>query len=327
MRYSLILLLSLSFVQHFYAQTDVDNCADHPIITRYPGATIQYCDIQNYKEYQIATGDETSYRKIEDWVATAGKNTRLYYSILGDRTLSEVYKNYINALEKGDFDLIAKGFHTDRNVSPKIGGDTWLVTFYKSNPYPSNKGIHINQGSGTVGGTFYIAAKLSKEGEATVYAVISGKQYTDKETVVLLDIIEEDKVENDLIKVDADYMAKKLLETGHVALQNVLFDFNKASLQEVSKPLLEEIAKMLKANPTFNIFVVGHSDMVGEVQYNMDLSSKRAKTVCDYLINNLQIKSDRLSPYGVGPLAPVASNTSDKGRTKNRRVELVLKSK
>ena len=67
--------------------------------------------------------------------------------------------------------------------------------------------------------------------------------------------------------------------------------------------------------------------MTGEVKYNIDLSTKRAEAVTQYLIEKHQIASSRLLPYGVGPLAPTNNNTSEKGKAKNRRVELVLKSK
>src|SRR5690606_17400507 len=100
-----------------------------------------------------------------------------------------------------------------------------------------------------------------------------------------------------------------------------------ATIKEESKPLLEEIAKFLKANPSVVIFVVGHTDMTGQVQYNIDLSSLRAKAVTEYLINHHQIVNNRLLPHGVGPLAPVDNNSSESGKAKNRRVELVLKSK
>ncbi|MEO1050500.1 MAG: OmpA family protein [Bacteroidota bacterium] len=314
-----ILLLTLSSALGSMAQSDKKDCEDHPIVTRYPGAIIEYCDIQIYKEYGIATGPETGYKKISDWIKVAGKNTRIYYSIKGDRTVSEVYKNYLQAMKEAEFDILANKLHGERNVSKDVGGNGWLNTFYSTNSFPSSVGIKLNQGSATIGGTFHIAGKLNN-----VYVAVSGKQYTDKEVVILLDVIEEGEVEDDFIKVDADYMAKKLLETGRVALQGILFDFDKATIKKESEPLLAEIAKMLKANPSFKLYVVGHTDMKGALQYNLELSSKRAPAVVDYLVENHQISKERLSPQAVGPLAPVATSGTEEGRRKNRRVELVL---
>lgn len=322
MKKTLITLFNLFLTIALFAQTDKTGCEDHPVITRYPGAVIEYCDTKNYSEFAIATGPETGYRTIGEWTNVPGKQTRVYYSIKGDKIVSEVYQNYLTAMKNNDFILLANKMHQERNVSTDIGGNTWLNTFYKSNPFPSNVGIKINMGSGSLGGTFYLAAK-----KGNVYITVSGKRYSDSETVVLLDVLEAQEMEDNLITVNADFIADKLFKEGKVALQGILFDHNKATIKDDSKPILNEIAVFLNANPTVVIFVVGHTDMTGEVQYNIDLSNQRAKAVTDYLINQHQITSNRLLPYGIGPLAPVDNNTSESGKQKNRRVELVLKSK
>ena len=86
---------------------------------------------------------------------------------------------------------------------------------------------------------------------------------------------------------------------------------------------LEEIAKLLKASPDLKILVVGHTDNQGEVKYNQDLSKRRAESVVKALTSEYGIAGGRLSAHGVGMLSPVASNDSDDGKAKNRRVELV----
>lgn len=301
------------------AQTDKSGCQDHSAITRYPGATIEYCDTKNYSEFAIATGPEKGYQKIDQWTKVSGKQTRIYYSIKGDIIVSEVYQNYLTALKNAGFTLLANKMHQERNVSTDIGGNSWLSTFYKSNPFPSNVGIKINQGSGSLGGTFYAAAKKD-----AFYITVSGKRYSDNETVVLLDVLETQTMEDGLITIDAKAMADKLKSTGHIGLEGILFDFNKTTLKEESKPLLDEIAKMLLENPTFKLYVVGHTDMVGELSYNIELSLGRAAIVVNYLVQQKGIAANRLSPQGVGPLAPVASNDTEENRKKNRRVELVL---
>ena len=71
------------------------------------------------------------------------------------------------------------------------------------------------------------------------------------------------------------------------------------------------------------LWVVGHTDSTGEYEMNMDLSRRRAAAVIAALTGGHGIAADRLQPAGVGPLAPVASNDTEEGRAKNRRVELV----
>lgn len=320
-----IFLLTVCFVSCFQttiAQTDKTDCQDHPVITRYPGATIEYCDTKNYSEFAIATGAETDYRTIGEWTNVAGKQTRIYYSLKGNKIVSEVYQNYITALKNGGFTLLANKMHQERNVSKDVGGSSWLVTFYQSNPFPSNVGIKINQGSGSVGDTFYVAAKKDN-----VHITVSGNRYSDNETVVVLDVMEANEMQDDLITVNAEFIADKLFTEGKIALQGILFDHNKSTIKDESKPLLDEIATFMKQNPTTVIFVVGHTDMTGEVDYNIDQSSKRAIAVSEYLYNQHRIAKTRLLPHGVGSLAPVNSNLSETGKAKNRRVELVLKSK
>lgn len=73
------------------------------------------------------------------------------------------------------------------------------------------------------------------------------------------------------------------------------------------------------------LVIVGHTDSQGELDYNMDLSTRRARAVEAALVSNYGIAKNRLSAWGVGYLSPVATNRSEAGREKNRRVELVEK--
>lgn len=80
---------------------------------------------------------------------------------------------------------------------------------------------------------------------------------------------------------------------------------------------------MISGDPALKLLVVGHTDSVGQIDANMKLSDARAKAVVQALINNYGIAAGRLIARGAGPIAPVATNRSDEGRAKNRRVELV----
>jgi outer membrane protein OmpA-like peptidoglycan-associated protein len=71
------------------------------------------------------------------------------------------------------------------------------------------------------------------------------------------------------------------------------------------------------------LYVVGHTDNIGTIDYNMRLSKARADAVTKELVTKYKVSAQRLKAYGVGSLAPVASNKADEGRAKNRRVELV----
>jgi outer membrane protein OmpA-like peptidoglycan-associated protein len=123
--------------------------------------------------------------------------------------------------------------------------------------------------------------------------------------------------------VNADEMSKSLTNSGKIALYGIYFDNDKDTLQSNSAPTLQEIARLLKSDPKLKVRIVGHSDNQGAANYNLDLSRRRAVTVVRELTSKLGIGADRLDSFGCGPYAPVESNETEQGRSKNRRVELV----
>src|SRR5690606_32892379 len=106
-------------------------------------------------------------------------------------------------------------------------------------------------------------------------------------------------------------------------VDNIFFDFGQASLQPESAAAIAEMAKLLTDNPDIDVFIVGHTDYVGNQSDNLDLSRRRAEAVTTVLTATHGIAAERIVPAGVGALSPVASNRSETGRTQNRRVELV----
>jgi outer membrane protein OmpA-like peptidoglycan-associated protein len=125
------------------------------------------------------------------------------------------------------------------------------------------------------------------------------------------------------VTIDAKAMGRDLGESGRVAIYGIYFDTGKSELKPESAPALTEIAKLLKERPELKVYVVGHTDMVADLATNIRLSQARAQAVVNALVSQHGIASTRLIPYGDGPYAPVASNKTEEGRAKNRRVELV----
>lgn len=125
------------------------------------------------------------------------------------------------------------------------------------------------------------------------------------------------------VVADAAAMAGDMKATGHVAVYGIYFDTGKAVVKPESKPALDEVAKMLAADAGLKLWVVGHTDWVGQVNDNMRLAQARAEAVVAELAGSHGIAAARLKGYGVGPLAPVAGNDDEAGRAKNRRVDLV----
>lgn len=136
-------------------------------------------------------------------------------------------------------------------------------------------------------------------------------------------VIQPQKMEESMAFVNAAGMSSSIKDAGKVALYGIAFDTDKDAIRPDSRPTLQEIAKLLSANPQLNLHVVGHTDDQGKSDYNLDLSRRRAATVVRELTSKYGIAANRLDSFGCGVYAPVTSNDSDEGRAKNRRVELV----
>ncbi|MFS8885075.1 OmpA family protein [Synechococcus sp. H70.2] len=106
---------------------------------------------------------------------------------------------------------------------------------------------------------------------------------------------------------------------------DLLFDFDKAEIRPEAASLLAEVAKLLQEMPGARVQVNGHTDNIGSLNYNLDLSLRRANAVKDYLMNLLPKDHPvRWTTSGFGPTLPVADNNTEVGRQRNRRVELVI---
>jgi outer membrane protein OmpA-like peptidoglycan-associated protein len=136
-------------------------------------------------------------------------------------------------------------------------------------------------------------------------------------------IIAPQAMEENMTLLNAADMSKALADSGKVALYGINFDTDKDTLRPDSEPTLKEIGKLMADDPRLKVHVVGHTDNQGKPDYNLDLSRRRAATVTRELTSKYGIAANRMDAFGCGQYAPVASNDSEEGRAKNRRVELV----
>ncbi len=104
----------------------------------------------------------------------------------------------------------------------------------------------------------------------------------------------------------------------------IYFDFNKATIKEISYPILDAVAEALEINTQIKLLrIEGHTDKEGTKEYNLQLSRDRAKAVMEYLIRK-NIDEERLTYEGYGFTKPKASNRTEEGRAINRRVEFTI---
>ncbi|WP_291788735.1 OmpA family protein [Cecembia sp.] len=147
---------------------------------------------------------------------------------------------------------------------------------------------------------------------------------SDQSGTFSVSVVREEAM-NQYIVLSAEDIAKEMKANGKATFYGIYFDTDKSEIKPESKETLEQMAKYLQTNPQVNVFVVGHTDNTGSFEHNQKLSEKRAEAVVNYLIENYQIAAARLKGHGVSSLSPISTNTSEEGKSKNRRVEMVVR--
>jgi len=291
------------------AAADVKGSKDHALVSRYEGAAITKYKVDKFDEYTLVLGPFNG-REVGEHQKVEGQVTRIVYEIDKSRSTLEVYKNYETALTSAGFEILWSCSNKD------CGGTDFSY------------GVHNGALGGWPDDHRYLAAKLSRP-EGTAFVSLYIRKFTEiggakKDTVYAsLHVVESKEMETDKVAVDADAIGKGLDAEGHIAIYGIYFDSGSDTLKPESDEALGEIAKLMKARPDLGLLVVGHTDNEGKLDFNMDLSRRRAASVVQALTERHGIDAARLTPAGVGFLAPVASNRGDAGRSLNRRVELV----
>jgi outer membrane protein OmpA-like peptidoglycan-associated protein len=287
---------------------DAEGSKDHPLISRYPGSYIAKYLTKQFDEFSLPLGPVDEENTITKNRHLEGKITRIVYVAPAGRTVLEVFRNYQSALKKA-------GFETLFTCGPQGCGST------VANAY-ANSGDSADYW-GPEHGIHYISAKLARpEGDVYVSLLVDD-QGGDSRANAELYVIEVKPMESDLITVNAASLANDINTTGHASVYGIYFDTGKADIKPESDATLKEIAKLMQGDPRLKLYVVGHTDNQGALDMNMDLSRRRAEAVLSALTTKYAVPAVRLRAYGSGPYAPVASNDTEAGRAKNRRVELV----
>jgi len=126
------------------------------------------------------------------------------------------------------------------------------------------------------------------------------------------------------VPIKPDDLSLQKLEPGKIIqLKNIYFEFDKDELMPRSFVELNKLLKIMRENPKLVIEIVGHTDALGDDDYNLDLSRRRALAVVSFLQEN-KISKNRLRSHGEGEAKPISSNETDEGRAQNRRVEFVV---
>ena len=320
---------------------DVKGAADNPLTGRYEGSVLFAQTTKAFDEITLPSGPALGkkFRRAEQkfaaTVTAQGRVTRSVYIAPAGRSSLEVTANFVDA-------LTAKGFTPVFRCAGDACGESFeMLKYYWDKPethvlgqgYEHQRTLFIkgNIFTSMTDIRYALFKKPSPDGDTyvAIYGAVHGGTGNEYQRAlggrvgVLLEIVEPKAMDRKMVVVSAAEIGGKVASEGKAVFYGIEFDFDKADIKPESEPQLAEMAKYLQANPQTQVFVIGHTDNKGTLDYNLGLSGRRADAVVKALAGKYRIDAKRMTPRGLGPLAPVATNRTDAGRAKNRRVELV----
>ena len=328
--------------------TDLKKASDTSLIGRYQGSKIVAYQHRSFDSVTLPTSPlvaQPGKRDAHNNIVFApgksreieGEHTRIVYLIPADRSPLEVLRNYEQEITgKGGKVLFnckkaECGGAPDR-ASSGGGGDMSLAMFLQPEEDVSAYNEAFSNGycalTSRIIDQHYLVAELPQQNafiSVLTYMIADGDfcKAFNKRTVAVVDIVQLKQREQKMVVVKADEMAKKISAEGKIALYGIYFDTNKATIRDKSKPTLDEISALLEHTPKLKLLIVGHTDNAGSFSYNLDLSRRRAEAVVKALTAKNRAVKSRLKAVGVSFACPAASNRTEAGRAKNRRVVLV----
>ena len=345
-----VLAASLAWADATVPEGDINGAADNPAVKRYEGSFIVYQDKLDYTDFTAPLSplkrdadpdkrdkNNNSVFAPEKQIELEGTLTRLVYVLPEGRSPLEVLRNYQDAIEAAGgevvFECKKEGCGGDvQSGAGRGGGDMSFTQFFF---YAGDlKMEDFSNASCAVASDMtdlrYMTARLPRDG-GDAYATVQTFQMLDTgycaaiggRTIAIVHVMEPKQRDRKMVVVEARKMEEAIIASGSVSLYGIFFDFDKADIKPESEPTLKEIGKLLAGEPGLAVVVVGHTDNKGAFDYNVALSARRAEAVKQALVSRYGIDAGRLTAAGAGMMAPVATNDTEDGRAKNRRVGLV----
>ncbi|MBR0345173.1 MAG: DUF4892 domain-containing protein [Rudaea sp.] len=302
--------------------SNCDGCKDHPMIARYPGSALVGYDQRAFDQATFPMGPIASNDKDAPppkVLKVEGKRTQLFYLEPEGRSGLEVFANYRDALAKAGMSTLWSCSGDDECGRFFGGRAPELMHLSLSNTLEARQGVSDAEEAR------YIVAKLARaDGDIQVAVYVADLAFHVPPRAGAYVMVSQAKpMDKGMVSVDANALDQSLLSTGKAIIYGIYFDFDKADIKPDSKPQLDQIAKLLGDHPDIKLTFTGHTDNQGNADYNLALSRRRADAIVAALVRDYGIAAGRLNAQGMGASAPIASNDTDEGRAKNRRVELV----
>ena len=303
--------------QDFKDFKEIKNANDYNLVSRFASSIMVYYKEIKWDTYKLPVYENNTKKfNYEKPLELEGKVMRWQYATTPDNNPAYVMKNFEKAFNKASYKILLEG-------KPGVDFDGGSAGNFYYNYYGNWEGLNLDRfgfsyepiGSNTA----IIIAKTNKN-EKNIYIVEMISSFSNV-TMITQDVIEIEAPETGM--VTAKNIEEGITEHGHIAVYDILFDTGKSNIKPESSDALKNIADYLNAHKDKKFFIVGHTDNVGDFASNMTLSENRAKAVMNELISKYGVNAEQLKAYGVANLSPVTSNSTEEGKAKNRRVEIV----
>ena len=303
---------------------DLAGSKDPPDMKRYEGSEIIGYRGPKFGEFLLPLGPPTQMAPVAyvKSLGVDGQVSRYTYLAPPGRSPAEVFRNYKTELQRLDAQTLYEKGTGDRGwfgpTLQSIADEDGLKQILAYNEVEER--VIVAKSKAAQPTYYYVFVTSYRDGlipDRLKTALTPGRALAE------LILVAPEQMEQRMTFVNASDMSKSLAVSGRVALYGLYFDTDKDGIRPDSEPTLQEIAKLLNGHPQLRVHVVGHTDNQGSAEHNLDLSRRRAANIVRELTTKYAIASSRLDSFGAGWYAPIASNESDDGRSKNRRVELV----
>jgi OOP family OmpA-OmpF porin len=336
MNRSMLVAAFLTLSSPFLSAKDAPGSKDHADFKRITGSEIIWYKASKFDELNIPLErvefdyDKQEFRKTKREKAE-GQLATLYYKLPADSTTLEAVRQYEAELKPAGYvtlftaenDKLDDGYgrfvEQTFPIAKKTNQLQYLHEFNKD-----EQRYAVLKGKGKAGNDIYVSIYAFRLDDVSTGfgKLVEGHKLEKGNVIARVDILETKAMDTRMTAVKAEEITSSIDTEGRIAIYGVFFDTDKSDIKPESAESLAEMAKAISAGKG-TYLIVGHTDNQGDLNYNQTLSLKRATAVTAALTGEYKIPADRVIPVGVGMAAPLAPNTDDKGRSKNRRVEIV----
>ena len=310
----------LATVTPAFAQSAIEDATAHPLVPLVSDAYITRDEFSDLAIVDLPSGpwDRDEYAEI---ITIEGSHRQLEYTIDGlETSLLRLYRSYLQHFEEAGLEVVFS------EIGEELGARDGFTFMSRSNS------LLARTPSTASGSNAYI---LARDAEERTYVALSFFTRQDARRIMVNVVEREEMPALEMLAADeppveempevqaAEELESGLLADGRVVVNAILFAFDSDEILPESAEALAVVAGLMRDRPELKLLVVGHTDGIGDFDYNLRLSVARAASVVDWLTSRHGIDGARLRPAGAGPMSPITTNRSEEGRALNRRVELV----